>query len=91
METQVTEVTASALKQRMKARGLSQIDLARAAGMQQCAVSGILGGYVRMGPKREAQLAEAILALGLDRDAPPQPTPPAEPVVIRIRRSDGEE
>jgi transcriptional regulator with XRE-family HTH domain len=82
MET--TTITASELRERMAARGLRVGDLARESGLYASTVSQILGGHLRYGPSREARLARGILRLGLDRDTP-QPTPPPEPVVIRIR------
>jgi len=84
METTTTEVTASTIKQRLRARGLTQTDLARAAGLEQTTVSGILNGYRRMGPKSEAQMVRGILRLGLHKETPPQPAPPIEPVIIHL-------
>jgi hypothetical protein len=85
MET--TELTAVTLRKRMQERGVSQTALARACGMQQSDVCGILNGWIRIGPRREARLAAGIVKLGLDTDTPPTPpAPPAEPTVIRIRK-----
>ncbi len=88
METTATEVTATTIKQRLKARGLTHNDLARAAGMQQTVVSGILNGYVRMGPVREQRFVRGLLRLGLHKETPPpepEPQPPdAGAVVIHL-------
>jgi predicted transcriptional regulator len=87
MET--SELTNVVLRKRMRERGVTQTTLARMAGLQQSEVSGILGGWIRLGPQREERLAAGIIRLGLDRDEPaePPPTPPAASVVIRIRRT----
>jgi hypothetical protein len=80
-----TAITASVLRKRMRERDISQTALARASGMQQSEVSGILGGWIRVGPKREARLAAGIVRLGLDKDAlPEEKLDTAPPVVIRI-------
>jgi transcriptional regulator with XRE-family HTH domain len=95
METTATEMTASTLKERLRERGLTQTDLARAAGMEQSTVSGVLNGYLRLGPLREKRLVSGILRLGLHKEAPkPAPKPEAEPVVIHlpaVGEQDGEQ
>lgn len=79
-------ISATTLRQRMRLRGVSQNTLAVAAGMQQSTLSGILNGWIRLRPEREARIAAAIVRLRLDRDEEtPEPIPPAAPVTIRIR------
>jgi len=86
MET--TELTTVTLRKRMQERHVSQTALARVAGMQQSEVSGILGGWIRLGPRRMERLAAGIVRLGLDKEADQGTAPPPqEPVIIRIRRT----
>jgi transcriptional regulator with XRE-family HTH domain len=85
METTTTNVTGTTIKQRLRERGLSQTDLARAAGMEQTVVSGILNGYVSCGPLRERRMVRGILRLGLHRETPPSaPESEAEQVVFHV-------
>ncbi len=87
METTERTLTARQLKARLVEHGVSMTALARAAGMVEPDMSAILAGRDRIGPARRARIEAAIVALGLDRDEPPEAQTVEQPV-FTIRSSE---
>jgi transcriptional regulator with XRE-family HTH domain len=57
----------------LRSRGLTQWDLAAAAGVDQSHVSAALRGHKALGPERRARLEAAIAELRLDEPVQPGP------------------
>jgi transcriptional regulator with XRE-family HTH domain len=82
-------LTASELRERMRARRVTQNELAERAGINQPHLSAILRGREYCSPARHARIGQAIKELGLHK-VEPQPEPvldePATPPAWRISR-----
>ncbi len=76
-------MTASELKGRIRAHGLTQAQFGREAGMSQQEVSDVLNG-APVGDVVRRRIERAIVSLGLDGPAPTRP-----PVVFRVGVSSG--
>ncbi len=83
MET--TELPVPVLRERMRARHITLGRFAVEAGVYPNDLSRLFRGTLQLGPRRMERIGAAVVRLGLDRDEAPPP-PPAEPVVIRIRK-----
>ena len=84
-ERETMELSATELRQRMAARGITQGDLAIAAGLHEPTVSAILNGRILVGERRLAKLERGILRLRLDIAHCKEPVKPETPI-FRIRR-----
>jgi transcriptional regulator with XRE-family HTH domain len=56
---------------RLRARRLTQFDLAREAGIPQPTISQVLAGWLPLTAERKARLEAAIMSLGLAEPLPP--------------------
>ena len=65
-----TMMTTDEVLERLAERGIRTSEFADAAGIDRAAMSAILHGRQYCGPARKARIERAIVALGLDRDAP---------------------
>ncbi len=77
-------IDARQLRERCFRADVPVIALAREAGMFPAYLYQILNGRIPLSERKERQLADAIVRLGLDRDATPEPDTTL-PVVIRLR------
>jgi len=82
---EMTELAVPVLRERMRLRGITLGRFATEAGIYPNDMSRLFRGTLRLGPRRLERIGAAVVRLGLDRDEAPPP-PPAEPVVIRIRK-----
>jgi hypothetical protein len=77
----VETVDARTLRERCSRAGVPMVAIAREAGMYPSYLYNILNGSIPLSKRKERQLADAIVRLGLDQDVTPEPSP----VVIRLR------
>jgi hypothetical protein len=86
-ETTDQTLTGRQVRTRLIEHGVKVGELARAASMPPSDLSAILRGRpVYLGPERKAHIEQAIERLGLDRNAPAEPTPTLDGPVFRIRQ-----